>query len=195
VFGQDECQADLGAAVAASCAIPGVFRPVKIGKHSYIDGGAHSPTNADVLAGAPVDLAIILSPMSCANQETRGGFDHLLRSHSARRVRLERLLLADCGIPTYVFEPGRELQQVLGINALDRGRAPAVIRESYLAAGADLATLADRHPLSTIATARASRTMKRTTSTSSMSAGQIRRDRVARDEAERIVHRATSGVK
>jgi hypothetical protein len=60
-----------------------------------------------------------------------------------------------------VFEPGRELQRVLGINALDRGRAPAVIRESYLAAGADLATLGDRHPLATIATERASRVMKK----------------------------------
>src|ERR687889_352761 len=35
-------------AVLASCAIPGVFRPLKAGGRTYVDGGAWSPTNMDV---------------------------------------------------------------------------------------------------------------------------------------------------
>src|ERR1019366_430001 len=47
VFGRDS-RPPLPEAVAASCAIPGFFRPVSIDGDSYLDGGAHSPTNADV---------------------------------------------------------------------------------------------------------------------------------------------------
>ncbi len=159
VFGQDEHQAPLGLAVAASCAIPGVFRPVKIDKRYYIDGGAHSPTNADLLVDAPIDIAIISSPMSGNELGARGSVDRLMRSLSARRLHRECQLLADAGLPTYAFEPARDLQRILGINALDRNRAPAVIREAFLAAGADLTTLGPRHPLAAIATKRASRTM------------------------------------
>lgn len=48
-------------AVAASCAVPGVWPPVPIGTSRYIDGGVRSATNADLAAGA--DLVLVLSPM------------------------------------------------------------------------------------------------------------------------------------
>lgn len=41
----------LAQAVAASCAVPGVYPPVTIGDHRYIDGGIRSGTNADVAKG------------------------------------------------------------------------------------------------------------------------------------------------
>jgi NTE family protein len=40
--------APVGAAVAASCAVPGIFAPVAIGGRTYVDGGAWSLTNLDV---------------------------------------------------------------------------------------------------------------------------------------------------
>ena len=45
-------------AVAASCAVPGVYPPVPIEGRTYIDGGARSGTNADLAAGCDVVLAI-----------------------------------------------------------------------------------------------------------------------------------------
>ena len=45
-------------AVAASCAVPGVWPPVAIGGRRYIDGGARSMTNADLAAGAARVLII-----------------------------------------------------------------------------------------------------------------------------------------
>ena len=42
---------------------------VTIGGTRYVDGGAHSPTNVDVVAGQSLDLVIVSSPMSSA----RGG--------------------------------------------------------------------------------------------------------------------------
>ena len=47
-------------AVAASCAVPGVWPPVTIGERRYIDGGARSLSNVDLAAGC--DTVVILSP-------------------------------------------------------------------------------------------------------------------------------------
>ncbi len=55
---------DLATAVAASAAIPGYFQPVEIDGRSYVDGGVHSPTNADILRKEDLDLVLISSPMS-----------------------------------------------------------------------------------------------------------------------------------
>jgi NTE family protein len=46
-------------AVAASCAVPGVWPPVTIGGRRYIDGGVRSRTNAD-LAG-PSDRVLVIT--------------------------------------------------------------------------------------------------------------------------------------
>jgi len=50
----------LVAAVAASCAIPGVFPPVSIGDRRYVDGGVRSGTCADVATGN--DLVLLVAP-------------------------------------------------------------------------------------------------------------------------------------
>ena len=52
-----------GTAVRASCAIPGVFRPVKIGDRMYVDGGVVSPVAVDAARklGADVVFAVDIS--------------------------------------------------------------------------------------------------------------------------------------
>ena len=50
----------LVAAVAASCAVPGVWPPVTIEGHQYMDGGMRSVTNADLARGYA--QVVILSP-------------------------------------------------------------------------------------------------------------------------------------
>jgi NTE family protein len=49
-------------AVAASCAVPGVWPPVTIGDRRYMDGGVRSTVNADLAAGS--DAVLVLAPMS-----------------------------------------------------------------------------------------------------------------------------------
>lgn len=56
----------LADAVAASCAVPGVWPPVTIGGRRYMDGGVRSPDNADLAAGC--DRVVIVSPLG-ANSE------------------------------------------------------------------------------------------------------------------------------
>ena len=56
--------AEIGEAVAASCAIPGFYRPVSIGGRRYVDGGVWSTSNLDILRESPPDLVICLNPTS-----------------------------------------------------------------------------------------------------------------------------------
>jgi NTE family protein len=48
-------------AVAASCAVPGVWPPTTIAGRRYLDGGTRSADNADLAAG--FDQVLVLSPM------------------------------------------------------------------------------------------------------------------------------------
>ena len=59
VFGRG----NTGQAVRASCSIPGVFRPVKIGDKMYVDGGIVSPVAVDAAKrlGADVVIAVDIS--------------------------------------------------------------------------------------------------------------------------------------
>ena len=64
VFERDS-GANLADAVAASCAVPGVMRPVAIGDRLLVDGGVVSPTNADLaLDDGDSSVTVIVAPMS-----------------------------------------------------------------------------------------------------------------------------------
>ena len=51
-------------AVAASCAVPGVWPPVTINGRRYIDGGMRSAVNADLAAG--YERVVVLAPINTA---------------------------------------------------------------------------------------------------------------------------------
>src|SRR6478735_6022473 len=77
-------------AVTASCAVPGVYPPVPIEGRQYVDGGARSGSNADLVSGCdrvlaftPVDRAV--GPMRTAGQ-LLGSIPHLVVSPDAGSV-------------------------------------------------------------------------------------------------------------
>lgn len=97
-----------------------------------------SPTHADVLVGADLDLVIVLSPMG-----------HLvgrnpLRAAAHRRVRREVALLERAGLAVQLISPDRNTVNIMGLNMLDRSRTASVMLQSFLGAVAqlDLATIA-----------------------------------------------------
>jgi NTE family protein len=126
-------------AVAASCSVPGYFAPVEIAGRSYIDGGVHSPTNAAILRGAGLDLVIVISPMS-GDPGWRPDFFAAARRHSSRLLNREVRALEAAGIRTVVFAPGAREQEAMGNDMMSREHLNAVIRESFIAAGAHAAT-------------------------------------------------------
>ena len=63
VFGSRSApKTSVGRAVAASCAIPGVFKPVRIAGRRYVDGGAWTPTNGDAAPAGRGDRVLLLEP-------------------------------------------------------------------------------------------------------------------------------------
>ena len=143
-------QAPLNLAVAASCAVPGYFRPVRIGERSYVDGGAHSPTNAAVLRDRPLDLVIVVSPMSGPT----GSLTDLYagsRWHSGRLAAREVDALRRRGTPVVVFRPGKAEQEAMGNDFMARDRVHEIVQQSFFGVGAQsLARPEMRETLATV---------------------------------------------
>lgn len=77
-------------AVAASSAIPVMFRPYQIDGRTYVDGGVVSGTHADLVLGSeePLDLVIVLAPMA-AHEEREGALFHEKMFDRVGRTALE----------------------------------------------------------------------------------------------------------
>ncbi|MCU1497076.1 MAG: Patatin [Acidimicrobiales bacterium] len=130
VFGRQVApEARLGAAVAASCAIPSYFAPVEIGGVEYFDGGVHSPTNADVLCGEQFDVVIVSSPMSVAHGRTVGP-DAAFRWAAHRRLEREVRRLQGAGTAVVRIEPSRRVRDAMGMNAMAGDRSADIVREA-----------------------------------------------------------------
>lgn len=70
-------EASVSQAVAASCAIPGVFRPVRIAGREYVDGGVWSPTNLDAVTVSRDTEVLCLNPMGSMPADPRSAFGAL----------------------------------------------------------------------------------------------------------------------
>jgi NTE family protein len=151
VFGQEPYKTvRLSSAIAASACIPGYFTPVTIGGQQFLDGGIHSPTNADLLVSQHLDLAIIVSPMS-----GRGGrFDKGLRLFAQRRVQAEIDRLERAGTNVVLFEPGCESTRAMGMNPMARNGVDRVVQAAFFEAGSLAAQSDIRQCLLPIAVAR-----------------------------------------
>ncbi|MDQ6918604.1 MAG: patatin-like phospholipase family protein [Candidatus Dormibacteraeota bacterium] len=122
VFGRER-RADLASAVAASCAIPGIFGPVVISGREYVDGGVASPTNADLAAFARLDVVICLNPLGRrplgSSFHPAAPFEALVRESACRQVDKELANLEKIGIEVLRFEPGRHELAVMGLDPMD----------------------------------------------------------------------------
>jgi NTE family protein len=134
VFGREGAPvAHLADAVAASCAIPSFFEPVTIGGVTYIDGGAHSPTNADLLAdrsGPDLDLVIVSSPMSVAGNRLRPSLDLPARRMCRLYLGQEVARIRRLGVPVLAFQPTGEDLAAMGLNAMDPARRAPVTKQA-----------------------------------------------------------------
>jgi NTE family protein len=86
-------------AVASSCSVPGMFPPVTIGDDRYTDGGAWSPSNADVLAGEGLDAVLFIGPI--------GGF-----LAGTPQVETEMAAVAAKGARTEILLPGPDFESL-----------------------------------------------------------------------------------
>ncbi len=118
---------DVGAAVAASCAIPGYFTPVRIDGLAYVDGGGHSPTNADVVLRDRPDLVVICSPMSFAPGRGARPPDAVVRLAVRRYLAREVRRLRKAGSTVVVFQPSARDLAAMGLNPMRLLRGQEVV--------------------------------------------------------------------
>lgn len=140
-FGRDGAPAaELTDAVVASCAIPGYYRPVRIGDRHYVDGGLRSFTNADRLAGEGLDVALILAPFS--TRERGPLADTALfgaaRSFTAARIEREAATLRAEGTEVVVIDPAAADLRAMGLNLMDRSRSRHVVETAIDSVGGRL---------------------------------------------------------
>ncbi len=138
-------RAHIADAVAASCAIPGFYRPVKIGGRRYVDGGVCSVSNMDLIAGRGLDLVICLNPLTSRSEgeaRQRGAVTRMATgpihgvldfvpslTRRAARGRLEReeRKMRRFGTEVVIIEPTAEDHAVMGHNWMSAERRQDVI--------------------------------------------------------------------
>jgi NTE family protein len=134
VFGRPGApRARLGHAVAASCAIPGYFRPVTIGADRYVDGGVASMHNLDLLAGEDLDAVVVSAPMSWAGRRPPISVDVAVRQSVRLQLEFEVARLRRRGVPVVIVAPTRRVITAMGIDPMDARRRGAVSRQARLA--------------------------------------------------------------
>ncbi len=109
-------------AVTASCAVPCVYPPVPIAGRTWIDGGVHSGTNADLATGH--DRVLVLAPMD----------------RSVGPLRNATQLLDGLDLASLVVTPDAASREAIGANVLDPASRPASARAGR-AQAADLAVV------------------------------------------------------
>ena len=140
VLGRDAApRTDPATAVTASCAVPSWFRPVVIDGVRYVDGGVHSPTNADLVRDLELDLVVVSSPMSVARGAYGPRAALAARGTFARLLARELAPLQRAGVPVVTFQPTAPDLAVLGMNALSPRHAKAIRDQARASAEARLA--------------------------------------------------------
>lgn len=143
VFGRAGApKADLADAVAASCAIPGFFHPVRIEGRRYVDGGMYSTSNLGVLREQELDVAICLNPTSTLHPPSAWNplerVATTWRTESGRRLGRETRRLRDRGTEVVLIQPTGADLEVIGPNMMSRRRHREVIETSRRTTAAQL---------------------------------------------------------
>lgn len=139
VFGLDDSPegVSVGKAVEASCAVPGVFRPMRHGGRSYVDGGAWSLTNMDVADVRRRDRVLCLNPTGAF----RPGISQpagVIGPVSRGVATTEAVVLRGRGAKVSIVNPDQASAAAMGSNLMSSRNRDGVI-EAGLAQGRRLA--------------------------------------------------------
>ncbi len=131
-------------AVAASSAIPFLFRPYRIGDGLYVDGGVSSGTHADLVLASPdpLDLVIVLAPLAASEARKRARFHEKMFDRVGTRSLSEEIDLIeqewpDCEV--VVLYPPPSVQNVARPNPMDPDRSVPTFMRTLIAMKRSLA--------------------------------------------------------
>jgi NTE family protein len=133
-------KATLQQGVLASTAIPGVYEPVKLGRRTLIDGGAHSTTNLDLAVKAGCELIICVAPMAFDTAEPPGPLAQLVRRIPARQLSGEVALARRRDVQVLMIRPDAQELGIHGINMMRPDGLDRIARAAYEATARLLTT-------------------------------------------------------
>jgi NTE family protein len=131
---------DLASAVQASCAIPGIYKPVRAAGVTLVDGGAHSTTNLDLAAKAGCELILCVAPMAFETSEGWPGVHQLMRMFPARRLSSEAAAARRAGAEVLMLRPSAGELQIHGFNMMRPAGMELVARAAYESTARALST-------------------------------------------------------
>jgi NTE family protein len=116
----------VAAAVQASCAIPGVFEPVRSGGRTYVDGGVWSPTNMDAAEVGRGERVLCLNPTG-SMRPSASSIIGALGTVSRGMATAEALALRHRGASVTTVNPDEGSMAAMGTNLMDPRPRAAVI--------------------------------------------------------------------
>lgn len=138
VFGTEHAP-DVGIAhaVAASSAVPLVFRPYEIDGELYVDGGVASGTHADIVLGhpEPLDLVLVIAPMAAQVQRHRALFhEKMFDRVGLKALEAEVALIGRTwpGTDVVTLYPSPSVQNAMRPNPMDASRAVATFMRTLI---------------------------------------------------------------
>ena len=124
-------RATLQEAVLASCAIPGVYQPVRVGHRVLVDGGAHSSSNLDLAARFGSDVIIGVVPMAFDPASPPGPVGQLMRRVPARSLAAEVAYARRRGAEVLLVRPSAAEVRLHGIDMMRHEGLDAVAQAAY----------------------------------------------------------------
>ncbi len=131
VFGSPGApDATVAQAVQASCSVPWIFAPTRIGDREYVDGGVWSNTNLDVAPAARLTQVLCLNPIASLDIAIASPFG-LLRAIAGSTAALETLTVRSRGAKVRMIGPAQEIARVMGPNLMDARHREQVLAGGY----------------------------------------------------------------
>jgi NTE family protein len=131
---------DLPSGVMASSAIPGLYRPIRCGRMTLVDGGAHSTSNLDVAVRAGCDLVVGVVPMAFDPGSAPGSINQLIRRIPARALAAESAAARGRGVEVLLLRPTAAEVDLHGVNMMRAEGLDKVAKAAYESTCKALAT-------------------------------------------------------
>ena len=128
-FGTDAApEVSLADAVAASSAVPLVFRPYAIDENLYVDGGVSSGTHADLVLGSSeeLDLVLVVAPLAADVSRKRARFHEKVFDRVGSQSLSEEIAMIHDAWPeteVVVLRPSPSVQNASRPNPMDPARS------------------------------------------------------------------------
>lgn len=115
-------------AVMASCAVPGLYEPVRLGDRRFVDGGVNSTTSIDMAVRHGCSRVVAVVPLGYEATGRPSPVQRVLRRPAVRGVRRELRRAGDRARDVLVVQPLLEDLELYGTNFL-RGHHNAEVAE------------------------------------------------------------------